>query len=174
MLHAAREFPRTWPSLSERSSTTRNGHRFDASKIAGNPEQQDGVANTDFRFSRKPTVYQFSEHAILFHGLSARYGERRGAELEAATKGLGVPRCVSLMKALDPVSHPREVGSPKQVDHQEAEAGIAGRNKSQLELGIQQLRGVMLKCDGRHGSQIQSFATLGRGCGPSKLRIRFH
>ena len=110
---------------------------------------------------------------MLFHRFSPRHCEWRGAELEASTKGSSVPWRMRLVKAFDPIPYPGEVRSMKQIDHEKTSGRVAGRYEGQLEFGVKQLRGVMLKFGLWHSAQIQTPATGRRRDRPSKLSISF-
>jgi hypothetical protein len=99
-------------------------------------EKQNHVSKLGLRLSREPTVRRFSEHLVLFDRLSPRDCKWRGTELQAPTKGGSIPWRMRLMKTLHPISHPREIRSMKQVDHQQADAWVTGRYKTQLAFWV--------------------------------------
>ena len=149
------------PDLDNFGLVAFNRCRFNTAKVGWNPKKQDHVSNIHFGLRGKPAIDRFSEHPMLFHRFSPRHCEWRGAELKASTKGFSVPWRMRLVKAFDPIPYPGEVRSMKQIDHEKTSGRVAGRYEGQLEFGVKQLRGVMLKFGLWHSSQIQTPAT---GC----------
>src|SRR5437868_3241630 len=124
-------------------------------------EDQNRKANFRLRLRRQPAVCGTAKKAALGDALAAGDGERRRTELNAAAEGAIAPRRVLEAAGFLPVADPGKIGSPKNINDQQAEPRIARRGERVLQGGIEQLSRIIFEVAPARGAQVNGLAVSG-------------